>query len=67
MNGADAALGVPGVEGIEITTYPGQHLVPLPAASRYLGFIFARAASAAAVEAALRGAHACLSFDIEPE
>ncbi len=67
VGGADAALGVPGVEGIEITTHPGQRLVPLPAASRYLGFIFARAASAAAVEAALRRAHSCLSFDIEPE
>jgi hypothetical protein len=67
VHGADAALAVPGVEGIEMTAHPGQHLVPLPAASRYLGFIFARAASPEAVEAALRRSHACLAFDIEPE
>ena len=67
VNGADAALGVPGVEGIEMTVYPGQRLVPLPAASKYLGFIFARAETPASVEAALRRAHACLTFDIERE
>ncbi len=67
VSGADQALGVPGVEGIEMTTYPGQRLVPLPAASRYLGFIFARAETPASVEAALRRAHELLAFDIEPE
>jgi biotin carboxylase len=67
VRGADAALAVAGVEGIEMTAYPGQRLVPLPAASRYLGFIFARAVTPEAVEAALRRAHACLAFDIEPE
>ncbi len=67
VRGADGALAVSGVEGIEITVFPGQRLVPLPAASRYLGFIYARAATPEAVEAALRRAHASLAFDIEPE
>jgi len=67
VRGADRALAVPGVEGIEMTAHPGQHLVPLPAASRYLGFIFARDATPEAVEAALRRAHASLAFDIEAE
>ena len=42
-----------------------QELVPLPEGWQYLGFIFARAESADAVEQALRTAHAQLSFDIE--
>jgi hypothetical protein len=39
-------------------------VVPLPRGDRYLGFIFAHAASPAEVEAALRSAHACLRFEI---
>ncbi|MDR3703327.1 MAG: ATP-grasp domain-containing protein [Candidatus Sulfopaludibacter sp.] len=59
------------VHGIEdasaeviITAQPGQRLVPLPEGSSYLGFIFARAASAGEVEAALRQSHAALRFQI---
>jgi hypothetical protein len=39
---------------------------PLPEGDSYLGFIFARGEAPAAVEAALRAAHACLHFDVEP-
>jgi hypothetical protein len=41
-------------------------LVPLPEGSSYLGFIFARANSAAAAEAALRSAHRRLRFEVTP-
>ncbi len=67
VRGVEEALAVPGIEGVEVTAHRGQRLVPLPALSRYLGFIFARAGSAAAAEAALRQAHERLAVDIEPE
>ncbi|MGH7674150.1 MAG: ATP-grasp domain-containing protein, partial [Gemmatimonadales bacterium] len=41
-------------------------VVPLPEGSRYLGFIFARGPSPAAVEAALREAHRRLDPLIDP-
>jgi biotin carboxylase len=67
VRGVEEARAVPGIEGIELTAHPGQRLVPLPRGSQYPGFIFARASTAAHVEAALRRAHACLAFDLEPE
>lgn len=47
-----------------ITAKEGQKLVPLPEGSSYLGFIFARGASAAEVERSLRDAHSRLEFRI---
>lgn len=64
IDGAPAAQGVPGIEEVTITAHVGQDLVPLPEGWQYLGFIFARADSAAAVEASLRDAHARLAFTI---
>jgi biotin carboxylase len=64
VRGQDAAAAVPGVEEVAITAHLGQQLVPLPEGWQYLGFIFARADTADAVEAALRDAHARLSFQI---
>jgi biotin carboxylase len=64
VEGVERALAVPGVEDIEITAKQGQRLVKLPEGASYLGFIFARAGSAAEVEAALRSAHAELRFRI---
>jgi biotin carboxylase len=54
VDGLDAARTVPGVVGLEITIPPGRPVVPLPDGDRYLGFLFARADTPAAVEAALR-------------
>jgi hypothetical protein len=54
VGGRDAALAVDGVIGLEITVPVGRHVVPLPEGDRYLGFLFARADTPAAVEAALR-------------
>ena len=64
VRGAEAAAAVGGIEDVTITAHVGQDLVPLPEGWQYLGFIFARADSSAAVEAALRDAHARLAFDI---
>ena len=57
MDGLDEARAVPGIVEATITMRPGQTLVPLPEGSRYLGFLFSRAASPSEAEAALREAH----------
>jgi biotin carboxylase len=64
--GLAAAQAVPGIESVEITARANYPLEPLPLGESYLGFIFARGEHPAAVEAALRAAHACLAFQIEP-
>jgi hypothetical protein len=64
VRGVEEARRVAGVEEVTITAHVGQTLVPLPEGWQYLGFVFARADTPAAVEAALRDAHARLSFDI---
>jgi biotin carboxylase len=64
VHGTEAAGAVPGIEDVTITAHAGQDLVPLPEGWQYLGFIFARADTPDAVEAALRDAHARLTFDI---
>lgn len=65
VSGLDEARSVPDVEDVVISVRPGHILVPLPEGSRYLGFVFSRAATAGRAEAALREAHAKLSFEIE--
>ena len=66
VEGVDAARAVSHVTGVEITARLNQPLVPLPEGASYLGFIFARAATPALAEAALREAHDKLRFRIEP-
>ena len=61
----DSAAAVEGITSIEVTARPDQHIVPLPEGASYLGFIFARAATPAEVEGALRDAHARLRFIID--
>ncbi|MEZ4511367.1 MAG: ATP-grasp domain-containing protein [Chloroflexota bacterium] len=67
VDGLAAAAAVPLIESIEITAKLNYPLVPLPEGESYLGFIFARGDSPAAVEAALRQAHQQLHFAIEPQ
>jgi hypothetical protein len=67
VDGVDEARAVGGIDEIHVTAKPDQLLVPLPEGASYLGFIFARAATPALVEQALRLAHACLVFTIDPE
>ena len=66
VGGSDAALEIPAIEGLEITIPVGQEVVPLPEGNRYLGFLFARAATPEQVETALRAAYARLDVKIEP-
>jgi biotin carboxylase len=66
VDGVDAARAVPHVTGIEITAYPGQLVAPPPEGAGYLGFLFSRADTPAAAEAALRDAHAALRVGIQP-
>jgi biotin carboxylase len=66
VDGQEEACAVPGVTGVEITAKLNHPLVPLPEGAAYLGFIFARASTPEAAEAALREAHARLRFDIRP-
>jgi biotin carboxylase len=65
VRGADDAAAVDGVDDVVITMHRGQEVVPLPEGWQYLGFIFARAETPAAVEHALRQAHGRLHFAIE--
>jgi hypothetical protein len=55
------------VVDVRLTAKLDQVLVPLPEGASYLGFIFARANHAADVDRALRAAHGCLTFTIDPE
>lgn len=64
VRGTDAAAAVAGIEEVTITAHIGQQLVPLPEGWQYLGFVFARADTPDRVEAALRDAHARLTFEI---
>jgi biotin carboxylase len=66
VEGVLAALRVPYIEEVVIDVREGYELVPLPEGASYLGFIFARAPSPAAAEAALRAAHACLRVVVAP-
>lgn len=65
VHGTSEATAVDAIEEVAITMHPGQEVVPLPEGWQYLGFIFARGETPAAVEAALREAHTRLHFDIE--
>jgi biotin carboxylase len=67
VTGCEAAEAVPLIESVEITARLNYRLVPIPEGDSYLGFIFARGETPAAVEAALRTAHGRLHFKIAPE
>ena len=64
--GIDEAKQVPGVDDVVITAHRGETLVPWPEGSRYPGFIFARGATPALAERAVREAHRRLRFVIRP-
>jgi biotin carboxylase len=67
VEGLEEARAVPDVHDVRITAKAGTTIVPLPEGRSYLGFIFARAPEADAVERALRDAHARLRFHIDRE
>lgn len=66
VRGLAAARGVPGITAVDLTVREGQELKPLPEGNSYMGFIFAEGGSPAAVETALRRAHAWMAFRILP-
>jgi len=66
VEGVLAAQKLPFIEEVVISVREGYELVPLPEGSSYLGFIFARAPTAAEAERALRAAHACLNVVVAP-
>ena len=66
IHGQEDARCVPDIEALSLTIPLGQEVIPLPEGDRYLGFLFARAATPDSVETALRTAHARLSFVITP-
>ena len=67
VEGLAEARAVPAVTEVTLTVETGQIIAPPPDGASYLGFIFARAASPAEAENALRIAHHRLHFDIRPE
>src|SRR5262249_11218772 len=64
VDGVEEATAVPGIEDLVITAQEGQHLLPPPEGSTYLGFLFARAATPAEAEESLRESHSKLRFQI---
>ncbi|MGH3420546.1 MAG: hypothetical protein ACRDOD_13280, partial [Streptosporangiaceae bacterium] len=65
VTGVSHAAALPEVIGVELTIPPGQAMEPLPEGDRYLGFVIARGADAASVEAALRDAQRLLGVEME--
>ncbi len=66
IEGIAEASATSGVDEIHITARLHDFIAAWPEGSSYLGFIFARDQEPAAVEAALREAHAKLHFTITP-
>jgi biotin carboxylase len=67
VEGVDRARGVAHIDAIEITARIHDRVVAWPEGASYLGFIFARASTAAQAEAAVRAAHAELHFKLRAE
>jgi biotin carboxylase len=65
VDGRDNAAAVPGITGLTITIPVGQPVRPLPDGDRYLGFIFAAAATWHEVEQALMTARDRLRVTIQ--
>jgi carbamoylphosphate synthase large subunit len=67
IDGIESATRVPLITEIEITAPLNQRIKGLPEGDSYLGFIFARGETPAAVEAALREAYSLLDIEIVEE
>ncbi len=65
VDGRTHAAAVPGITGLSITIPVGQNVRPLPEGDRYLGFLFAEAATHQEVEEALRAARRRLRVIIQ--
>jgi biotin carboxylase len=65
VDGKTDATAVPGITGVSITIPVGQTVHPLPEGDRYLGFLFAEAATYQEVEEALHAARRRLRVVIQ--
>jgi biotin carboxylase len=65
VRGTERAREVPGIAGLQISIAPGRPVQPLPEGDRYLGFLFAKAATSEEVETALREAHSRIEVVID--
>lgn len=66
IEGEEAARATANITELNITARLHDNIVAWPEGSSYLGFLFARAETAAKVENALRAAHAKLRFTLTP-
>jgi len=66
VEGEKSARQIPGITSLEITARARDYIAAWPEGSSYLGFLFARGDTPAAVEAGLRAAHAQLKFTLTP-
>lgn len=66
IDGVEDVLGIDGIERIDVAARPGDMVEPLPEASTYLGFIFARGSTAEKVEEVLTRAFNSLAITIQP-
>jgi biotin carboxylase len=66
VSGEDATRAVPRVSDLLITARLHDYIAAWPEGSSYLGFLFAKGASAGEVEQAIRTAHKKLTFTITP-
>ena len=65
IRGLEEGRAVGGIVEVTITARRGRPVTALPEGSSYLGFLFSRAETPAAAEAALREAYSRLTIDIE--
>ena len=65
IHGLDAVSELPEIDEVVISVHAGQKLTPLPDGFLYLGFVFARAATAEAAEQSLRKADELLGIVVE--
>jgi hypothetical protein len=66
IRGQSEALAVEGIEELLVLIPQGQEIIPLPEGTRYLGFLFSRADTPEAAEAALRKAYRKLDVQVHP-
>jgi biotin carboxylase len=65
VEGERETRSIPAITGIDITMVPGQMVVSPPEGDAYLGFVYARADTADAVETALRAARDTIEVQLE--
>ncbi len=66
VQGQEAVEKLPGIESIIITAREHDYVTAWPEGNSYLGFIFSKAETPEAAEAALRTAHSKLNFTLTP-